>query len=146
MTDKKCGITKPAKTKQKNNQKYVWRWYADVGDRYVGPYKTRKPLIDDINDWVDGEIDIVKLKSEVADLSAVVDDNFVSKTLRSMVTAVDDNYEDVKISQFFTERQQRDLAKKLKAAFAAWQSENGIAVPTGKILDNKNTDKVEEPE
>lgn len=132
------------KTASSKDQKCVWRWYADVGDRYVGPYKTRKPLTDDINDWVDGEIDIVKLKSEVADLSAVVDDNFVSKTLRSMVTAVDDNYEDVKISQFFTERQQRDLAKKLKAAFAAWQSENGIAVPTGEIIETKNMGKVEE--
>ena len=133
------------KTDEKD-QKCVWRWYADVGDRYVGPYKTRKPLIGDINDWVDGEIDIVKLKSQVADLTAVVDDNFVSKTLRSIVTAVDDNYEDVKISQFFTERQQRDLAKKLKAAFAAWQSENGIAVPTGEIIETKNMVKVEAAE
>ena len=66
------------KTASSKDQKCVWRWYADVGDRYVGPYKTRKPLIGDIDDWVDGEIDIVKLKSQVADLTAVVDDNFVS--------------------------------------------------------------------
>ena len=133
------------KTDEKD-QKYVWRWYVDRGTWKSGPYKTRKLLSNYINHYFDGSVSIVMQKSQVADLAAVVDDNFVDATLFSIITSVNEDYENLDPDLFFTERQQRDLAKKLKSAFAAWQSENGIAVPTGEIIETKNMGKVEAAE
>lgn len=81
---------------------------------------------------------------EMADLSVAIDDTSVDKMLQSFIMAVIDNPKDVELSRYFTDYEKHDLVKKLKATVKTWQSENVIAIPTGKILDTKNTDKVEE--
>lgn len=151
---------KASKTKHKNDQKYVWRWYVDDGDGLsVGPYRSKQKAVKYArSSWPDGcdEVEIAMGKTRSADLSVPIDDDFAEKTLKSLITSVHEPYEEPELSQFCTERQKHDLARRLKTAVAAWQSEHRIAVPVGDITDftnnyfvhplPKNADKAEAAE
>ena len=144
MTDNDCRITKPAKTKHKNDQKYVRRWYVDDGEGWAGPYRSKHAAAEYARSllmWSVGTDDFIEIamgKTSVADLAAAINDAFVDETLQLLIMAVHGGYENPDLSRFCTERQKHDLARRLKTAVAAWQSEHGIAVPVGDITDFKN--------
>lgn len=151
MTDKDCRITKPAKTKHKNDQKYVWRWYVDDGDGWVGPHRSKREAVEYArsllmrSDGTDDYVEIAMGKTSVADLSEAIDDAFAEEMLRSLMMDADiyGKYEtpfeiEAEIAGVCTDAKRHDLVRRLKTAVAAWQSEHRIAVPVGDITDFKN--------
>lgn len=142
---------KTSKTKHKNDQ-YVWLWCVYDGENWVGISRSRKAAVEYARSLISEEdmkkypygwnvVEIEMRKYRSADLFVAVTNDFVDSALRSFITKVEgeagDPYE-VELAEYCTERQKRDLTKRLKAAVKSWQSEYGITVPTGRPIETKN--------
>ena len=133
----------------KKDQKYVWRWYyVDKDGNWVGPYRNRKDVAECARSSMRGEDDVVEIamwKTSTLDLSGPIDDAFAEEMLLSLMMDADvyGKYEtpfeiEAEIAGFCTDAKRHDLVRRLKATVKAWQSENGIAVPIGEIIETKN--------
>ena len=134
---------KRAKTKK---GRYVWRWYVDNCEGWVGPYRSKRAAAEyahSLTEKGDDFIEIARWKTSTVDLSEAIDDAFVEEMLRSliMVSDLDGIYETPpELAEFCTnpKKQKDDFFRRLKAAVEAWQKVNNIVVPSSVLIVSKN--------
>jgi|GEM_PF-1375538 len=112
---------KASKTKHKNDQKYVWRWYVDDGDGLsVGsmPFAV-----------------IWEQKYPLLNLADGLDYGAVLGLLREIEEQLNDKLEDYSDARFKRPYEGRyrgqdwDLFERIKKTIADWQEENNIIIP-----------------
>ena len=136
---------KAAKIEKKNGP-YVWRWYVDDCEGWVGPYRSKRAATEyahSLTDKGDDFIEIAMWKTSTVDLSEAIDDAFVEEILRSLMMEADLDgiYETPpELAKFCTnpKKQKDDFFRRLKAAVAAWQKANNIVVLSSILIESKN--------
>ena len=135
-----------AENTRKQTTKYVWRWYVDDCEGWVGPYRSKRAAMEyarSLTDKGDDFIEIAMWKTSTVDLSEAIDDAFVEEMLRSLMMEadIDGIYETPpELAKFCTnpKKQKDDFFRRLKAAVAAWQKANRIVVLSSILIESKN--------